>query len=36
MLIDTKNILTMTEVNQNFSRAVKVVDKSGRADWIEC
>lgn len=31
MTINTNQIITMTEANQNFSKAVKVTDKSGTA-----
>jgi antitoxin Phd len=31
MIIDTNQILTMTEVNQNFSKAAKLIDKRGSA-----
>lgn len=31
MQIDTNQILTMTEANQNFSKAVKTADKYGSA-----
>jgi antitoxin Phd len=31
MIIDTNQILTMTEVNQNFSKAAKLVDQKGSA-----
>ncbi len=31
MTINTNQILSMTEVNQNFSKAVKVADKNGSA-----
>ncbi len=31
MLIDTKNLVTMTEANQNFSRIARLVDESGMA-----
>lgn len=31
MQIDTNQILTMTEANQNFSRAAKIADRSGSA-----
>lgn len=31
MQINTNQILTMTEANQNFSKAVKVVERSGAA-----
>lgn len=31
MTIDTTQIITMTEVNQNFSKAVKIADKTGSA-----
>lgn len=30
MLVDTKTMLSVTEVNQNFSKASKIVDKYGR------
>ena len=29
MIIDTEKILSMTEANQNFSRAAKMADKYG-------
>jgi len=31
MIIDTNQILTMTEVNQSFSKAAKLVDQKGSA-----
>lgn len=31
MIIDTKQIISMTEANQNFSKAVKTVDQYGKA-----
>mgnify|MGYP003305546052 CR=1 FL=1 len=31
MLIDTRNIISMTEANQNFSKVARMVDKSGSA-----
>ena len=31
MLIDTENIFSMTQANQNFSQVVKTVDKDGKA-----
>lgn len=31
MQINTDQILSMTEANQNFSRAVKIADKNGAA-----
>ncbi|MCL2631398.1 MAG: type II toxin-antitoxin system Phd/YefM family antitoxin [Firmicutes bacterium] len=31
MIVDTKQILTVTEVNQNFTRASKVAEKNGKA-----
>ena len=31
MLIDTKNIVSMTEANQNFSRVARLVDDNGVA-----
>lgn len=31
MQINTNQILSMTEANQNFSRAVKIADKNGSA-----
>ncbi len=31
MMIDTKNLVPMTEANQNFSRVVRMVDESGLA-----
>ncbi|MBQ8522224.1 MAG: type II toxin-antitoxin system prevent-host-death family antitoxin [Clostridia bacterium] len=30
MLIDTKNLVSMTEANQNFSQVVKKVDEKGK------
>ena len=30
MKIDTSQVLSITEANQNFSRATKIVDKQGR------
>lgn len=30
MIIDTNNILSVTEVNQNFSRATKMADMAGQ------
>ncbi|MBO4534305.1 MAG: type II toxin-antitoxin system Phd/YefM family antitoxin [Clostridia bacterium] len=29
MMIDTKEIVTMTEANQNFSKTAKLTDKTG-------
>ncbi len=29
MLVDTSQIITMTEANQNFSRAARIADKHG-------
>ena len=29
MTIDTKQVLSITEANQNFSRATRIVDKEG-------
>lgn len=29
MLIDTKNIISMTEANQNFSKVARLVDDNG-------
>ena len=29
MLIDTKNIISMTEANQNFSKVARLVDENG-------
>jgi antitoxin Phd len=29
MLVDTKNIMSLTDANQNFSRVVKAVDEKG-------
>jgi antitoxin Phd len=29
MLVDTKNIMSLTEANQNFSRVAKTVDEKG-------
>ena len=31
MMGDTKNLVPMTEANQNFSRVVRMVDESGQA-----
>ena len=31
MQFDTNEIITITEANQNFSRATKIADKTGRA-----
>ena len=31
MQFDTNEIITVTEANQNFSRATKIADKTGRA-----
>ncbi len=31
MMIDTDNIVSMTEANQNFSKVVHTVDKNGMA-----
>ena len=31
MMVDTKNLVPMTEANQNFSRVVGMVDESGLA-----
>ncbi|MDE7106551.1 MAG: type II toxin-antitoxin system Phd/YefM family antitoxin [Anaeroplasmataceae bacterium] len=31
MIIDTKQIISMTEANQNFSKAAKTVDQYGEA-----
>lgn len=31
MKLDTTQIITMTEANQNFSKAVKIADKAGSA-----
>lgn len=31
MKIDTKQIITVTEANQNFSRATRIADKHGEA-----
>ena len=31
MMVDTKNLVPMTEANQNFSRVVRMVDESGLA-----
>lgn len=35
MIIDTKQIITMTEANQNFSKASKTVDTYGKAVIIK-
>ena len=31
MMVDTKNLVPMTEANQNFSNVVRMVDESGLA-----
>lgn len=31
MLVNTDNIISITDVNQNFSRATKLADKTGEA-----
>lgn len=31
MLIDTRNIISITEANQNFSKVAKLVDENGSA-----
>lgn len=31
MMVDTKNLVPMTEANQNFSRVVRMVDENGLA-----
>lgn len=31
MIIDTKQIITVTEANQNFSRATRIADETGMA-----
>ena len=31
MIIDTKQIITVTEANQNFSRATRIADERGAA-----
>ena len=31
MMVDTNNLVPMTEANQNFSRVVRMVDESGLA-----
>ena len=31
MQIDTKQLLSMTDANQNFSKAVRIADKNGAA-----
>ena len=31
MMLNTNQILTMTEANQNFSKAVKIAEKNGSA-----
>ena len=31
MLIDTENLISMTEANQNFSKVVRQVDENGLA-----
>lgn len=35
MIIDTNQIISMTEANQNFSKAAKTADKFGRAVIIK-
>lgn len=31
MLVNTNNLISMTEANQNFSKVVRIVDESGMA-----
>ncbi|MBQ2584189.1 MAG: type II toxin-antitoxin system Phd/YefM family antitoxin [Erysipelotrichaceae bacterium] len=31
MLVDTRNIVSMTDANQNFSRVARLVDQNGSA-----
>ena len=31
MVVDTDNLVSMTEANQNFSKVVRIVDESGLA-----
>ena len=31
MMVDTKNLVPMTEANQNFSRVARMVDENGAA-----
>ena len=31
MTVDTNNLISMTEANQNFSKVVRIVDKGGLA-----
>ena len=31
MLVDTRNIISMTEANQNFSKVARLVDQNGSA-----
>ena len=31
MKVDTNNVITITEANQNFSKATRIADKSGAA-----
>lgn len=31
MVVDTDNLVSMTEANQNFSKVVRIVDESGSA-----
>ena len=31
MIINSENIISITEVNQNFSKAAKIADKNGEA-----
>ncbi len=35
MLIDTRNIISMTEANQNFSKVARMVDQNGSAIIIK-
>lgn len=35
MLVDTRNIISMTEANQNFSKVARMVDQAGSAIIIK-
>ena len=35
MLVDTRNIISMTEANQNFSKVARMVDHAGSAIIIK-
>lgn len=36
MIVDTKTMLSVTDVNRNFSLATKLVDESGKAIILKC